>query len=519
MKILFNGELDPTWPSDVVAGVYNALDCAVTLEIAEELKPQLSKSNVSDDVRTYRFMKTMQAPALEMMLRGVRVDHLERLNQKERMGTILSDLNTWLQQLGEALSLPFHKEWTKPHPKTKAPRWSPYINPNSPKGLKELFYQHLGYKEITVFDKSKRESRVTTDRDALEKIRAKHPFSAPIVNAILAVRDTKREMDYLSEQSEDGRFRFSINIAATETARWSTSKSAWGTGYNAQNIKPELRLIFIADKGYKICNIDLEQAESRFVALEAPGLAYWEACHSGDLHTSTCRWTWPSLPWAGDASDRVLADKVFYRHFSRRDFSKRIGHGSNYFGSARGIAQILHIPTEPVQQFQDTYFKVFPEIPLWHLEVKRKLQLDGYLVTPFGRKRWFHGRRDDDATLREAIASNPQSSIADYLNRGLVATWYHLSKHGVQILLQGHDAITFQYPEGHDYLIAEVQKLLALEINHVDSAGNAKRLVVPSEAKVGWNWGSASPTNPDGLVKWKGSDARTRTGVLDKVFR
>ena len=39
------------------------------------------------------------------------------------------------------------------------------------------------------------------------------------------------------------------------------------------------------------------------------------------------------------------------------------------------------------------------------------------------RKRWFFGRRSDPSTLREAIAYDPQSSLAEIVNQAMLNIW------------------------------------------------------------------------------------------------
>lgn len=504
MKLIFNGELPADWPADRVAQVYNALDCGITHEILTELKPQLTNQHA----HIYELTKSFAAPALEMMLRGVAVDSTAMWEHRRRLEREWAEVFDWLQELAFAIDLPLRKP-------TKAIDQSHRLNPGSPKQLHELFYHVLKLNPIKIFDKKKGEAIPSTNRESLEKLAERNRIAAPFVSAILSLRDRAKVLGYLRNVEADGRMRFSFNIAGTETGRWSSSKSVWGTGYNAQNIPPAIREIFIADRGYKLCYLDLEQAESRFVGLLAPGVAYWDACHSGDLHTYCCRLIWPGLSWTGDLKkDRPLADTLFYREYSYRDLSKRGGHGTNYYGKAPTIAKHLHVDRQLIEDFQRAYFREFPEIPAWHLEVKERLQVDRCLTTPFGRIRWFHGRPDDDATLREAIAYVPQSSIADYLNTGLRDVWRRLRN--VQLLLQVHDAIVFQFPEEEEDCIEEVVRTLQIKISH-----RGKNLVIPSEPKVGWNWGAFGPNNPDGMVKWKGigSDSRKRSGLLDRVLR
>jgi len=86
----------------------------------------------------------------------------------------------------------------------------------------------------------------------------------------------------------------------------------------------------------------------------------------------------------------------------------------------------------------------------------------------------------------------------------------------VQLLAQVHDAAYIQFPEHLDE-----QEVVTEALSHFDipmeSCGH--KLVVPGEAKIGWNWGNYNPdTNPDGLKKWSKdkTDARKRTPILQQ---
>lgn len=184
--------------------------------------------------------------------------------------------------------------------------------------------------------------------------------------------------------------------------------------------------------------------------------------------------------------------------------AKKLGHGSNYGGTAFTMGRHAKIPTEMAQAFQDRYFKAFPSIPRWHRYIAQQLQTKRQLTTPFGRTRQFFGRPTDDTTLREAIAFVPQSSTGDRMNLGLWRIWERLP--GVELLAQVHDAVYFQTPCGGD-LKATLEAALALI--DIPLTHKGRKFTVPGEAKVGFNWGSFHPTkNPQGLCKWTGSDNR-----------
>jgi len=335
----------------------------------------------------------------------------------------------------------------------------------------------------------------------------------------------------------------------------SSSKNAFGRGTNLQNINSTMRRMFCADDGYRLISTDLEQAESRVVA----GLVwaatgddtYWRACESGDLHTQVCRMAWPELGWTGDAKhDREIANQPYpaLPHYSYRDIAKRIGHGSNYRGSAFGIAQAVGIPVQIVTDFQLRYFLVFPSIPAWHELVARSLREDQYLDTPLQRRRYFFGRLDEDKTLREAIAYGPQSTVGELLNYIMWRVWARslplparsslcapgrlsdeiheilLAPHlPIQLLLQNHDAFLLQTPETTDLpnLIEQLNSEFMNAKVPFTRNGEVRHMAIPGEFVTGWNWAykdkgsdqahwEFADGNPDGLAKWTGADTRRR---------
>ena len=490
--------------------VYNGLDACLTFEIFEVLSEAMRKENDPSWENIYSFERGMQAPALDMMLRGWLIDPYERQVgtkatrlQKERVEAILN-------RYGFAT-------WGKP------------INPRSPLQLKNYFYSHLGLPEQFRFDKGER--KVTTNREALEKLED-YLYARPQILSILAARDATKLLSVLeTEIDQDGRMRTSYNIAGTNTGRWSSSSNSTGGGTNLQNITPKLRRMFIADKGYKLCYLDLEQAESRVVGLLVWWLlgdaTYLDACESGDLHTYVARLVWPKLPWTGEIKkDREIAEQIFYRHFTYRDMAKRGGHGTNYYGTPPTMAKHLKVTTPVMQEFQDAYFTPFSGIRRWHVLTARTLGLHQEITTPLGRRRIFFGRPDDDATLRKAIAYAPQSTVGDLLNYALWRLWKYEPR--IELLAQIHDAVVFQYPDDPRY---EADILSScIELTRIPLTLRGRTLTIPSEAKIGWNWGENQldrplekrlwpDGNPNGLVKWKSgqNDSRRRVVGLDRA--
>lgn len=455
--------------------VYNGLDCCVTYEVLDALLPQLTNTTAL----TYGFSRDLQGPILEMNMRGLRVDYERR---EEVLASYRMDIIRLEQQLDALVrdGIGTSASW------------------RSPQQLGILLYDVMGLPEQKKRAVSGERVR-TTDRTALEKL--EHYFYAePIIKHIFALRDLGKKVSFLSTAIDtDGRLRTSFNIAGTTTGRLASSYSDFGTGTNLQNVENRLRSVFVADPGYKFGNIDLEQGDSRGVGAIHWNLfrdaRYLDACESGDLHTTVARGAF-TLPWTGDnVHDRNLASDRFYREFSYRDAAKRLGHGSNYQGQPDKMSQATHIPIRAIETFQANYLKEFPAFRLWWKWVEEQLRDVRKIITLLGRQRYFFGHWKDPDTVRAAIAFEPQSITADTIDRGLLALW---RANRVQLLLQVHDSILFQYPEELEdeivpWAISTIEQRLILK--------EGREFVIPGEAKVGWNW-SDTKDDPDSLRKF-----------------
>ena len=488
------GELN-AWENDQT---YNGLDCCITSEVLEATLPQLDTTTAD----TYRLSRALQGPALEMRLRGVLVD-------AQRKAEVLDDYFDNIDQLESQLEVIVLDGVGMPR-----------FNPRSPKDLQKLFYTHLGIPPIL------KRGRPTTDRDAREKLGV-FLVAKPIVEHLNAIADLASKIKMLKTGVDpDGRMRTSYNIAGTSTGRFSSSYSEFGTGGNLQNIEESLRSVFVADPGYKFAKFDAKSGESYCVGAIEWNLfddgRYIDAVESGDIHTAVARICWPNLGWTGDLKrDKDIAESPYYRHYTYRFMCKKLGHGSNYGGQASTLAQQAKLPETVVRDFQPKYFRAFPSHIRWHGWVDTQLKRVGNLTSLTGRKRWFFGRRNDPAVWREAVAYDPQGSLADIVNRAMLRIWRWAKANAVPVyvVMHDHDALTFMYPEEmEDEIIPLLREMLVEEI----PLANGRTLAIPYDCKVGWNKGEANNDNVDGLKDYKGHDERTRrpeVGIMDRIIR
>lgn len=494
MKIINTSLVSPSdlsvWERDQI---YNGMDTTITLEVFEAINPQLD----SHTAATYRFSRDLQGPCLEMRLRGVLVDKARRAEVLDEYHDRLDFLERNLERIvldGVGLMK---------------------FNWRSNADLKEIFYDKLRIPEI------KSKGRISVDVNALGKLEA-YIIARPIVKHLIAMRELGKRIGVLQTPIDsDGRIRTSYNIAGTNTGRFSSSLSEFGTGTNLQNVEESLRSIFISDPGMKFAKFDAKSGESFVVGAIEWNLfsddRYLEACSSGDPHTAVARICWPDLGWTGSLTrDKEIAERPYYRHYTYRFMCKKLGHGSNYGGQPFTLATQSHLPISVVQDFQPKYFSAFPAHRQWQQWVEEQLRRYGHLISLTGRKRWFMGRRTDGDTLREAIAYDPQGSLADIVNRGMLNVW---RQRDAILMMQDHDAITVQYPEEReDEIVPKIQAQLKITI----PLERGRELLIPYDCKVGWNKGEYSKTNPSGLKDYSGHDNRrreARLSILDRPMR
>jgi DNA polymerase family A len=505
--------------------VYNGMDSAITYEILSALPRRT-------DNLTYTYEIGLQAPLLEMMMRGVLVDAEARAAARDIVAKRVYDLETLLDFFGEFCGLKLRKMAASAARKRLA--YGDYIpkhlNARSGTQLKSFFYDFLNIPAIKSY--SAGEISEAMDEDVLEKL-AQYSLARPVAFLVLEIRRLQEELKRLrSKISADGRAHTTFGIAGTKT--WRLNSSGWtdGTLQNLQNVAPEVRHIYVADPGWKFGSIDSAQAESRMVGWEigteyeairaanpkAPDFPCWRYLDFGetkDIHSHLCRLAWPQLAWTGD----VEADKKYAKTFGLkgedlvpieslpdgalniREKFKKVVHGSNYDGKAETVSVEAQLPLKEVVRARDIYFSEFPEIRQWQNYKKQRVISGLPIINPFGAARHFLGRPKDPKTHREAIAQGPQSGVAMLTNIGIYRIWKNLG-HRVRLLLQVHDNTVFMFREDDD----EQEVLsLALKWFEVPLRCAGRTMIIPGEAYTGYCWGyydKKSGRNPRGLRPW-----------------
>ena len=507
--------------------VYNGLDVTNTAEIWEALAPWRS-----DPITQlhYAYTKGMRGPAMDMTFRGIKIDMEERMWLDQKFREDEARLVEHFEIISEVIS-------------------GVQCNPRSTKQCQKLLYDCMRLPPQYRYDKTERVEKLTTSIEALERLKEIGPDAYLICNFILSARDAREKIKITSKAiDDDGRMRFSFNVAGASTGRWSSSENPMWTGTNGQNITDEMRRMFVADPGKKLGNVDLSQADSRNIAYLSGDESYIAACEGPDLHTHVAIMIWQELDWPRTSTGsfdykacRKLAEQRFWRHFDRRDIAKRGGHAKNYMILAQTMSHRLKLPLSLCQDFGFSYYKAFPGIPALHNDIQVYLIEDAArphgpqgIFTPTGRRRFSFGLPFEAETLRAIVAHMGQSMTGDIMNVGLWRLWHYPK---IELLAQIHDAALFQYDP------AQEKEVLPAVLRMMETAlpVGPRTLVIPSELKIGWNWAnylseedasqqaakSGLPVRPNlfGLKKWNPGlgDSRSvpaqKMSVLDFVLR
>lgn len=434
---------------------YNCEDAVRTYEIAEEEQRVVAELGLEEPCF---FQHQMWWHALETMIRGIRVD----AEAKKRLSTeLLLETTAREQWLQDVLG----------HP----------LNVRSTPQMKALFYDDF---RLPV-QRSRKTKQPTLDDEALDKLAQKEPLVRPIIKKIREIRSLGvfRSTFVEARQDRDGRIRCSYNVAGTETFRFSSSQDAFGSGLNLQNIPkgeeagegedtlelPNVRKLFLPDPGYEAADMDLDSADLRIVVAESR-CAEMQAMLDAGLK-----------PYV-EVAKEYYHDPSITKHHPKYGAFKSLCHGTNYLGSAHGIAPRVGLLIREVERIQAWYFGKFPEIKAWQESLKEQMRRTRQVSNKFGYRRYYFDRVEE-SMFREGVAWIPQSTVGLLINK----IWDRIVKEepAVQILLQVHDSLVMQYPADRAaYYRKRVQELSRVEIPYDPP------LVIPTGFKYSQkNWG------------------------------
>jgi len=421
---------------------YNCMDAVRTFAIRKVLEAVVQGMGMA---QVNAFQQRLRPAVLRMMLRGVRFDNDARNALSRELLTEIAKREEWLEAVtGETLNI------------------------KSPLQMQRFFYEAMGQKVIRK-RRSDGSMSATTDDEALHKIASREPILLPVTRKIAELRSLGvfHSTFVQARTSTDGRMRTSFNIAGTETYRFSSSTDAFDTGINYQNVPkggetedgglvlPNIRKLSIPDPGMTIFDIDLDSADLRIVT--------WE---------SDCKWM--KEHFKAGRKPYVEVMKEYYKnpemtknsHPREYAMFKALCHGTNYLGTADGLAPRLGLLVHEVERIQRWYFGLAPEIARWQSDIKKQVAGRRYVENAWGYRNYFFDKIEG-TVFNQAVAWIPQSTVGILINHGLVNIDGQMPE--AQLLLQVHDSLVGQIPtERKDELLPRIVELCAVPIPFPD---------------------------------------------------
>jgi DNA polymerase-1 len=432
---------------------YAAEDADVTLRLWHHLKLRLAPEKVT---KVYELVDRPLVPVLSVMeCAGIKVDK-----------AVLARLSGEFADQGAILEKEIHDLAGQP------------FAIGSPAQLGAILFDKMGLKG----GKKGKSGQYSTDVTVLEDLAGQ---GVTIAGKVLEWRQLAKlrstYTDALQEQinSRTGRVHTSYSLVGAQTGRLSS------TDPNLQNIPirtemgRQIRDAFVAEPGNVILSADYSQIELRLAAHIADVGPLREAFAQGeDIHARTAR----------ELFGEVNRDT--------RGRAKTINFSILYGISRWGLAKRLESTPEEAQQLIDAYFARFPGISVYIQETLAEAKERGFTTTLFGRKCWFPrinspNQAERQGSERAAINAPIQGTSADIIKRAMVRMGPALAAaglHDVRMLLQVHDELVFELPEGD---VAAARKVI--ETVMANAAEPLVKLSVPLGVEIGTgiSWGAA----------------------------
>ncbi len=430
---------------------YAAEDADITLQLHQTLSPQLQG-------RLDAVYRQIELPAREVLFKmernGVLIDSTMLGRQSHELGEkIDGDREASAYELADQ---PF--------------------NLNSPKQIQEILFDKLG---LPVKKKTP-SGTPSTDEEVLQELALDYPLPKLLLEyrGMAKLKSTYTDKLPQMVNAKTGRVHTSYAQAVAVTGRLASSDP------NLQNIPirtPEGRRIreaFIAPAGSRIVSADYSQIELRIMAHLSGDEGLLKAFANGeDIHRATAAEVF------GVSQDAVSSEQ--------RRFAKVTNFGLIYGMSAFGLASQLNIDRSAAQQYIDLYFARYPGVKRYMDSTREQAKAQGFVETWFGRRLWLpeingaNGMRRQ-AAERAAINAPMQGTAADLIKLAMIAVqdWLEKEKLATKLIMQVHDELVLEVPQGELSLVKEkVRELMC----------GVAELKVPLEVGLGegGNWDEA----------------------------
>ena len=434
---------------------YNCEDSCKTFDIDTCQQAAIKQMGVEE---INSFQQDLYNAVMRAMRKGIKIDQTKRQQFDDQVVKMIEEREAFLLEvLGYAPNI------------------------KSSKQMQDLFYQVFKQKPVI----SKKTGSVTCDDEALTKIASREPLLKPLVTCISELRSLGVFLSTFirGKLSYDGRMRTEYNIGGTETYRFSSGINAFEEGLNLQNIPdgkrstvalPNVREMFVPDPGHLFFDVDLDSADLRIVAWEAQIPEMIAMLNEGKkVYVEVMK--------------EYFKNPAMTKHDKEYTMFKSLCHGTNYLGTAKGLAERIGLLVHEVDVVQKWYYSKFPELKVWQDFIKDQVFKRKMVKNVFGYRNYFFDRIEG-TVFNQAIAWIPQSTVACIINRAMLTLHKQFPDEFKLIqfdtLMQVHDSLAGQIPEENSsFYLEAIKKAVEIELPY------SNPMTIPAEvhtSKISW---------------------------------
>lgn len=312
------------------------------------------------------------------------------------------------------------------------------FNINSPRQVGEILFEKMGLKS----KKKRVKGHYSTSAEILEELAPDYEIARLILEYRKYSKLKSTYTDALPALiDKDGRIHTTYNQTITATGRLSSSNP------NLQNIPirteegNKIRTAFVPASKSKsvILSADYSQIELRLLAHISKDKHLIEAFKSGiDVHTLT--------------ASKVFEVPIEEVTKEMRYKAKAVNFGIIYGQSKYGLAKALNISNQEAETFINKYFATYPKIKAYMEATVKQAEIDGFVETIFGRKRYLKDELDSsNAMIREfakraAINQPMQGTAADLIKIAMIDFSKKLKENNLnsKMIMQVHDELVVE---------------------------------------------------------------------------
>jgi DNA polymerase-1 len=441
-------------PDDTL-GIYNAHDCLATIRLHQALGLKMLETR-----QLVHYQDTywpLVAPVMAMAKRGLLVDTFALGQTKVAVAKEI-----------EATEAPI---------RTVAPG----INLNSPQQRAALLYDTLALRCGKTTPTGNRSTDVYALDYILRNLRKKDEHALPILHAMFHRSRLNTIASRYLKLIPDHNNRIYPDIKLTvETLRFAYASPP------IHQIPKEIRHIIRPERGNVFVSLDYSQVEARILAIlseDKPSLETFE--RGDDVHR---RNAWDLFEY----DNQQWIDLESLARTSTRNYAKSFLYGISYGGRSETLKSKLYCPCQECvskvpptlevppsrrAELEKAWFAKHPAVLDWRKALVAGVKRTKSYTTRFGYKRFFFAPA---YSILPEIYNNPmQANAAGLMNQRFV----RCSDAGLPPVIQMHDELTFQAPEGEATGVAtQAKEIMEAKCRELDDNS------FPVSVKIGDNW-------------------------------